>query len=452
MKQQLLSWTHEDMSISMLRYLLQANNIDISLPEYGALSEDDLTFIGEMIVGTPLNDRKGRPGPEKSFLYDIVNNKESGLDVDKMDYMQRDCERALGKKEVTFQRFTEKVRVATVTQFSWPTVRRKTLCYPEKLAGEAMTFFKQRHENHEVIYQHRKVLAMDAMILDILLAAHDSVKISVFDDLGELKELKTIAECALDPAAFSNLEDGVLDLVRNSQDNCSDIKKARALLRKLDRREHYAYCGAMTIYNGNDDHKKIWNQDLTVTARDIADDEVVPESDEEDGGNNGVEILEDGTERVHFSQIGWLEAQERKSQAKKSQSSQGGSGSSILSPCDLKVCRWHIHHGAKEKNPVDGMWFFYKDDDDAIAWSTGEVEAHRVDDVKYQSRLPKYFSSRQLKVLCKDASKVSQAQQAVREWCRTMKCHSPLHLSSQENSRADAGEEDPEPEPFSQYA
>lgn len=43
----------------------------------------------ECIVGTPPADRKGgRTGP-RAFLYDIVNNARSGLDVDKLDYFKR---------------------------------------------------------------------------------------------------------------------------------------------------------------------------------------------------------------------------------------------------------------------------------------------------------------------------------------------------------------------------
>ena len=55
-----------------------------------------------MILGGPLSDRSdfvGRP-KEKEFLYDIVSNRHSGLDVDKMDYYCRDQRRALGHGSV----------------------------------------------------------------------------------------------------------------------------------------------------------------------------------------------------------------------------------------------------------------------------------------------------------------------------------------------------------------
>ena len=50
-------------------------------------------FMKECINGGPLNkglEYVGRPEREKEFLYDIVSNRHSGLDVDKIDYFARD--------------------------------------------------------------------------------------------------------------------------------------------------------------------------------------------------------------------------------------------------------------------------------------------------------------------------------------------------------------------------
>ena len=48
-----------------------------------------MTFIEEIIGGVEGKNRKGRSS-RKFFLYDIVNNTRSGLDVDKLDYYVRD--------------------------------------------------------------------------------------------------------------------------------------------------------------------------------------------------------------------------------------------------------------------------------------------------------------------------------------------------------------------------
>ena len=43
----------------------------------------------------------GRPHPEQRYLYDIVNDKQSGCDVDRMDYLPRDAKHC-GVRVYTF--------------------------------------------------------------------------------------------------------------------------------------------------------------------------------------------------------------------------------------------------------------------------------------------------------------------------------------------------------------
>ena len=100
-------WRHEDGSVQMFRLILEANGID--LQQYG-LSPQDQTFIEEIIGGEKEKTRKGR-GPEKFYLYDIVNNTRSGLDVDKLDYFQRDMRYTNITLTANFERFIELGRV-----------------------------------------------------------------------------------------------------------------------------------------------------------------------------------------------------------------------------------------------------------------------------------------------------------------------------------------------------
>ena len=98
-------YQHEVNSIKMFEHLLESNNLRPVLKELADIDETDITFIKEQIggildeeTGLPssrsINDTavwpyKGR-GEEKSFLYEIVANKVSGIDVDKWDYFLRD--------------------------------------------------------------------------------------------------------------------------------------------------------------------------------------------------------------------------------------------------------------------------------------------------------------------------------------------------------------------------
>jgi HD superfamily phosphohydrolase len=84
------SWRHEEGSVQMFNHILQVN--DINILNYG-LYHRDKEFIEEMIRGAPLTERRGRD-PNKYWLYDIVSNVRSGLDVDKLDYLLRDMSMA----------------------------------------------------------------------------------------------------------------------------------------------------------------------------------------------------------------------------------------------------------------------------------------------------------------------------------------------------------------------
>lgn len=68
---------HEDRSI----LLLNRENVRL-----GLLTPDEVTFVSDVILG---NVPPGE-GTKQYYLYEIVNNKLCGIDVDKMDYLRRD--------------------------------------------------------------------------------------------------------------------------------------------------------------------------------------------------------------------------------------------------------------------------------------------------------------------------------------------------------------------------
>jgi HD superfamily phosphohydrolase len=105
-------WSHEAESARMVRQMLEENRERNASSSLSELEERDVTFICECIVGKDLHElpehasnrktrsccsstkacelmRRGRDR-SKAYLYDIVSNIHSGLDVDKIDYLMRD--------------------------------------------------------------------------------------------------------------------------------------------------------------------------------------------------------------------------------------------------------------------------------------------------------------------------------------------------------------------------
>lgn len=160
-------WRHEDGSVMMLKHLIFKNNIKIE--EFG-LTETDFLFIQEIINGCKEENRKGRES-EKFFLYDIVNNRRSGLDVDKLDYFQRDVRytNASSGNVFNFERFLEFGRVfkASPISSSQQDNPNYMICYPEKLLREAVDLFAVRFRLHQAVYTHKSVKKVELMVMNI---------------------------------------------------------------------------------------------------------------------------------------------------------------------------------------------------------------------------------------------------------------------------------------------
>jgi len=153
-------WRHEDGSIAMLRHLIKANEINLDKYE---LDESDILFIEEIIGGVKESCRKGR-SYRKFFLYDIVNNSRSGLDVDKLDYFQRDMKNTNVASLINnFDRFISECRVCKVKTAT--DEDQYMLCYPFKMAREVTFFFQLRASLHQIIYTHKTVKKVEYMVI-----------------------------------------------------------------------------------------------------------------------------------------------------------------------------------------------------------------------------------------------------------------------------------------------
>ncbi|XP_052172500.1 uncharacterized protein LOC127788362 [Diospyros lotus] len=225
------TWSHEEMSLKMIDYMVDMHNIDID-PECQKK-------VKEMIVASCKN-APPKNLKEKCFLYDIVANGRNGIDVDKFDYIVRDC-RACGLScNFQFQRLLENMRVIG-----------GEICYRAKEYLTIYKLFTTRADLHRTVYMHAKVKAIELMIADALIKANDYLQ---------------IASSIQDPAAYWKLDDSIIKTIEISSEQ--ELKESRDLILRIRRRDLYQYCNEFTVPKDKLEHfKNVTPQDIICSQR-----------------------------------------------------------------------------------------------------------------------------------------------------------------------------------------
>ncbi|XP_057751083.1 uncharacterized protein LOC130969403 isoform X2 [Arachis stenosperma] len=221
-------WSHEKMSAKMIDYMVDEHNIDID-PEL-------LKKVKEMITsscGSTTQNEKGN-----QFLYDIVANGRNGIDVDKFDYIVRDC-RACGLG-CNFQpeRLMETMQVID-----------DEICYRAKDYLTIHKLFATRADLHRTVYTHAKVQAIELMVIDALVKANPYLD---------------IASSIHQPSEFWKLDDSILKAIEISPRE--ELKESQDLIRRIRRRDIYQFCNEFSVPRERLDHfRNITPQDIVCS-------------------------------------------------------------------------------------------------------------------------------------------------------------------------------------------
>ncbi|KAK3160117.1 hypothetical protein QOZ80_1BG0055400 [Eleusine coracana subsp. coracana] len=220
------TWSHEQMSVLLLDSIVDKHAIDIEA--------DYLKTIKEMIIASS-KFAATKSAKEKHFLYDIVANGRNGIDVDKFDYIGRDC-RACGLGcNFQYWRLTEGMRVMG-----------DEICYPAKDYLSVHKLFTTRADLHRTVYTHAKVKAVELMLVDALVEANDYLGISLH---------------ANDPEDFWKLDDTIIKSIETAPN--SELKKSKEIIQRIRRRELYKFCNQYSVPRDKLEHFK------DITAQDI---------------------------------------------------------------------------------------------------------------------------------------------------------------------------------------
>lgn len=224
-------WSHEAMSGRMLERIV--DGMCEADPAQSIVTRSDIARVMDMITGG--KDAPGRVRP-KRYLFDIVANGRNSIDVDKFDYLSRDCHYTGVKHSCDFQRLIHFQRVVG-----------DEICYRYSEYTNIWDLFQTRASLHRIVYTHKKAKAIEFMLVDAMLEADDCLK---------------IAERVKDPAAFLRLDDTILKQIEFTSDDVvaeyPRMRKARELVNRIRKRNIYGFLNECCV---PEDRLATWTKD-----------------------------------------------------------------------------------------------------------------------------------------------------------------------------------------------
>ncbi|GES92426.1 HD phosphohydrolase domain-containing protein [Rhizophagus clarus] len=229
-------WEHEDASKMMFDDLIKKHKDVI-----GDLNEEDIQFVKDLISGKKTGDRS-------LYLFDVVANERNSIDVDKFDYLARDCY-YLGMKSV----------FDSSRLMNYSHVSDNQITYDFKESYNIYELFHTRYSLHKKAYNHRVGKAIGYMIIDALIAADPVLKISDSID---------------NPDEYLKMDDTILNRIEYSDD--TGLKKSREIIRRIRRRELYKFVDEFLVPKNL---KKEFKENQITTKKIIAHDNGLKEED-----------------------------------------------------------------------------------------------------------------------------------------------------------------------------
>ncbi|TNN07622.1 Deoxynucleoside triphosphate triphosphohydrolase SAMHD1 isoform 2 [Schistosoma japonicum] len=258
-------YNHETISGHVLHHIVHSKpSIHNELHNLGV----DMNLIRSLILGdscTVLSNQASLK--DKPFIYEILSNSSNGMDVDKWDYLLRDCLHAgLGASgtSVDINRFLRFYRPFLHTDKGNNSSQNGSQCWhlsfrDTELENLLRTFSLRQHL-HQKVYQHKTVTAISAMVIDAL---------ELIEPVLNLRSISMKALRCQNPEDLDNFlklhdsllwdiyyERGSLSKV-TSNDFLSRVQQAQSLIRRILNRELYLYIDSiyeMAYYAPSDEN------------------------------------------------------------------------------------------------------------------------------------------------------------------------------------------------------
>jgi len=222
-----IDWTHEQQSCNILDHILLYNDtVSAAFTQYN-ISDTDIVFIKEAINAKQYLSHsgkwlfKGRPR-EKAFLYEIIANERTGIDVDKFDYLLRDCHHLGLNCTLDWRRLVHMMRVVEHEDEHRIAIR-------DKEKDGVFNLFYLRMHLHRRAYQHKTTTSIDLMLNDVLMLCNDLI-------FPETQLSHAIHDIPL----YLTLTDSITETIGNMRDEGQPgLKEAKALIHRIHTRRLY---------------------------------------------------------------------------------------------------------------------------------------------------------------------------------------------------------------------
>ncbi|XP_051281652.1 deoxynucleoside triphosphate triphosphohydrolase SAMHD1 isoform X2 [Dicentrarchus labrax] len=350
-----IAWKHETASLAMFDYLVKDNGLKPVMEQHGLVLPDDLDFIKEQIAGPLVTDAAG-PKSSPQWPY-------KGRPEDKSFLYEIVANKRNGIDVDKWDYFARDCyHLGIQNNFDYRRFLKfarvcevdgqKHICTRDKEVGNLYDMFHTRNCLHRRAYQHKVGSIIETMITEAFLKADKHIKIE-----GTGGKMFTLSTAIDDMEAYTKLTDYVFEQILNS--SSPELTEARQILRNIVCRRLYKCLGqtqADQTINVTQEKIRSWEEDLAQT---------IPQS---------------GTQDVS------------------------------LQPEDFIVNVISMDYGMKEKNPINNVRFYCKNNPNTAI----QIRKNQVSKL-----LPEQFAEQLIRVYCKktDERSLDAAKKHFVQWC-----------------------------------
>lgn len=326
------NWKHEDASVHMLDYLIDDNGLSEAFFHFGV----DPEHVKNLIKGKRIQGKQ-------AFLSQIVNNEDSGLDVDKWDYYLRDCYHLGILCGFDYERLIRFARVIKVNGL-------EQICFRDKVKSAVYSMFRTRSELHHQAYQHRVAAIVHQIVYDALLE---------FDQSEEWKLLVT------------GKKRNLWEITRSTTENKNEKDRMKAMKDFCELTDDYVYHilrnkpgdDIMDCIARRSHHQKFYRFIAQWSIKKLEDED----------------LIRDGIVHQLMTAANDLKVTDKKI---------------LPSRSDIVVQVIPIHWGKGAENPVNFVTFYSKN---------MQIIESNEDEESVNWMLPRIFQDIQVRVLCRNS-------------------------------------------------